>query len=111
MFYQRSGSKYGNQTREYNGRTYDSKLEARYAQDLDLLKKAKQIKDWEGQYRIKLDVNGYHICNYIVDFKVTMPDGSIELHEVKGFRTSTWELKWKLTEALFGKEYKLVVIT
>lgn len=109
-FYQRPRRKYGNETKQYNGITYDSKAEARYARDLDLLKKAGEIKEWEGQHRLSLDVNGYHICNYIVDFKVTNKDGEIELHEVKGFRTAVFNLKWKLTEALYSDKYKLVLI-
>jgi len=89
---------------------YHSKKEAGYARELDLLYRAGEIKDWEGQYKLPLDVNGYHICNYIVDFKVINKDGSIELHEVKGFETEIWRLKWKLTEALYGNKFKLVVI-
>lgn len=110
MYFQRNGSKYGNSTKEYGGRIYHSKLEAKYAQDLDLLKRAKEIKEWEGQFRLPLNVNGYHIGNYIVDFLVTMPDGTQEIHEVKGFETDLWRMKWKLTEALYSDKYKMVVI-
>ena len=35
-----------------------------------------------------------------MDFKVVLPDESVELIEVKGFPTALWKLKWKLTEAL-----------
>lgn len=110
MFYQRQGSKYGAQKKEYNGIYYHSKKEAGYAQELDLLKKAGEIQEWSGQVRLSLDVNGYHICNYVVDFMVINKDGEKELHEVKGFETDTWRLKWKLAEAIYGKQYRLVVI-
>lgn len=96
--------------KEYNGRIYASKFEAGYARDLDFLKKAKEIKDWIPQYKISLDVNGYHIANYYVDFLVINNDGTEEFHETKGFATDVFKLKWKLCEALYGKTYKMVLI-
>lgn len=110
MFIQRRTSKYGSERKEYNGRSYMSKKEAGYARDLDLLKRAGEIKDWKPQYKLSLDVNGYHICNYIVDFWILTKHDEEELHEVKGFETEVWRLKWKLTEAIYGKRYNLVVI-
>lgn len=80
MWYSRKSNKYGNKTKVYSGEVYHSQKEANYAQEPDLLKKGKAIKDFKRQVRIPLDVNGYHICNYIVDFMVTNRDGSIELH-------------------------------
>jgi hypothetical protein len=105
MWYQRRGNKYGNTKKEYGGLIYHSKSEAGYARDLDLLQKAKKIKSWDRQVRIRLDVNGYHICNYICDFRVVNWDESIELHEVKGFRTQIYEMKRKLLEATYLKEH------
>ena len=87
-----------------------SNKEADYAHDLELLKNAKQIKEYVPQFKLSLDVNGYHISNYYVDFLVIMPDGSEELHEVKGLEMPVWKMKWKLTEALYGEKYKLVLI-
>ena len=110
MWYQKKGNKYGNIAREYGGRIYHSRREAEYAHELDLLMKAKKIKAWIPQHKISLDINGYHIANYYVDFKVTMMDGSEEFHEVKGFETDTWKMKWKLCEALYGDQYNMVVI-
>lgn len=110
MWYQRRGNKYGAKKKEYNGKLYMSKGEAGYAQELELRRKAGEILEITPQYRLSLDVNGYHICNYIVDFKCVMADGSIELHEYKGFETDLWRFKWKLAEALYGEKYKLIVI-
>ena len=110
MWYQRRGSKYGAVKTVYGDRKYMSKKEAGYAQDLDLMKKAGLIKEIVPQFRIHLDVNGYHICDYIADFKVTLSDGSEEIHEVKGFQTEIFLFKWRLTEALWGDKYKLVLI-
>ncbi len=35
-----------------------------------------------------------------MDFRVPNADDSIEYHEVKGFETALWKLKWELTQAL-----------
>lgn len=96
-------AKYGNKKTEYKGRKYDSKREATHAAILDLRIKAKEVKEVVPQFKISLDVNGHHICNYFIDFKVTLIDGSVEYHEVKGFETDVWKIKWKLTKALYGK--------
>lgn len=103
-WYQRRGSKYNNISHVYNGIAYHSKREAGHAAGLDLLKKAGEIKEWERQVKISLDVNGYHIANYYVDFRVVNKDDSIELHEVKGMELETWKLKRKLLEATYLQE-------
>jgi hypothetical protein len=92
-------SKYGNNSQVYNGRRYDSKREAAYAMDLDWRLKAGQIKEVIPQYKIDLKVNGKHIAFYYVDFKVVMADDSIQFHEVKGFETDVWKMKWRILEA------------
>ncbi len=111
-YYKRSfkkGQNYGVSpaaSRTYNNITYHSKKEAGYAQHLDLLIKAKEIKSWERQVKISLDVNGYHITNYYIDFVVTHPDGILEYIEVKGFETMYFKMKYKLFEALFDQQVK-----
>lgn len=96
----RSKSKYHNVSQVYNGIRYDSKKEAKYAEDLDWRVKAGDIKSWDRQKKISLDVNGKHIANYYIDFVVYHNDGSREYVEVKGFAAEVWRLKWKLFEAL-----------
>lgn len=109
MYTVRRASKFGNTRKEYNGRTYMSKLEAKYAQDFDLMLKAGELKEVIPQYRLSLDVNGYHIGNYIVDFKLTTKDDEEQLVEIKGFETDVWRMKWKLAEALYGDKYKMII--
>lgn len=109
----RKKSKYNNVSRHYNGRTYDSILEAKVAQELDWRKKAGEISEIIPQFKISLDVNGYHVCNYYCDFKVIKTDGSIEFVEAKGFETETYRLKKRLLEALIqqiepGAEYIVI---
>lgn len=106
MWYQRNAkNKYRSVSTIYEGRQYHSKAEAAYAAELDLRKKAKQILSWEPQVKVSLDVNGYHISNYYVDFLVNYSDGTIEYVEVKGFETEVYRLKKKLFEATFIHEH------
>ena len=70
-------NKYSAIKQTYNGRVYHSKKEC--------------------------EVNGIKICNYYMDFKVIHLDGSVELIEVKGYKTDVWKIKWKLTEVLINE--------
>ena len=79
-----------------------SKFEAGVAQQLELRKKAHDIKDFKEQVRIPLNVNGYHITDYYIDFVITHNDGTTEYLEAKGFSTAVWKLKYKLFDALYG---------
>lgn len=79
----------------------DSKFEAGKAQELALLLKAKEIKGFTEQVKIPLEVNGFHICNYYIDFVIEHNDGTTEYCETKGYATDVWKLKWKLFEALY----------
>ncbi|MDD4892378.1 MAG: DUF1064 domain-containing protein [Candidatus Rickettsiella isopodorum] len=97
-------NKYNNKKQVYNGRWYHSKKEAAYAEQLDWLIKAKEIKSWKPQVRIHLDINGYHITDYIVDFEVINKDDGKEWHEVKGMETYEWQIKRRILEATILKE-------
>lgn len=99
----RTKSKYRNKTKHYNGRTYDSIREANHAEEIDWRIKAGEIKEVIPQFKIDLKVNGKHICNYYVDFKVVMADGSVQFHEVKGMILPIWQMKWALFEALLDE--------
>ena len=100
-YLQKSGNKYHAHSTEYAGNVYHSKLEAGYAQELDLRIKAKDIKRWERQVKLDLKVNGIHIANYYIDFIITHNDDSQEYVEVKGMETDLWRMKWKILEATF----------
>ncbi len=96
-------NKFGNKKADYNGGMYHSKRERDFAIELDWKKIAKEIKSWERQVKISLDVDGQHVTNYFIDFVVTHNDGSTEYIEVKGFETPEWRLKWRLFEILYSK--------
>ena len=96
-------NKYRAEKQTFGGRSYHSKLEASYAVQLMWMQKAGEIKTITPQYKIDIRVNGKHITNYFIDFRVEYTDGRVELIEVKGFVTDTWALKWRLTEALLDE--------
>jgi hypothetical protein len=89
----------------YNGHNYDSTREAQYAMELDWRIRAEEILKWERQVPIRIEVNGHHICTTKVDFLINHHDRSTELAEVKGFETPDYQLKAKLTEAVYLQEH------
>lgn len=108
--YLKRGSYLGNTPKLFKGRLYQSTKEAKYAQDLEYLKMAGEIKSYEPQYKLRLDVNGVHVCNIFVDFLVISKSGEEQLHEVKGKWLYASKIKWKLLQAIYGKKYKYEVI-
>jgi len=96
----RTKSKYGNKSKIYNGRSYDSIREANHAEELDWRKRAGEIREIIPQYKIDIRINGRHWRNYFIDFKVIATDGSISYHEVKGFETEVWKMKFDALEIL-----------
>lgn len=102
----RFGSKYGNKKTEYNGRKYDSKFEARIAQELELRQKAGEFTEVEPQFRIKLytylpDGSKVDIFTYICDFRCHKPDGTYLLVEAKGHVTDVYRTKRKLLDLVW----------
>jgi hypothetical protein len=93
-------NKFNAQKQKVGGVMYDSKMEASYAEQLEWRKKAGEITDIKRQHKIEIRVNGHLICNYYVDFLVTLADGTRQYHEVKGFSTDVFRMKWKLCMAL-----------
>ena len=99
----RSKSKYHNVSTEYNGLKYDSKLEAKVAQDLDWKLKAGEIKEWSRQVKIPLKVNEVFIANYYIDFIYVDKDDQVVYLEVKGVELPLWRMKFKLLIALINE--------
>lgn len=99
MYYQRS--KWGKAKKTVvDGVKYDSKFEAGEARDLALLLKAGKIKGFEAHKRIPLEVNGFHVSDYYIDFVVHHLDGTIEYLETKGMPSAVWVLKFKILQAM-----------
>lgn len=85
---------------DYNGRWYQSRGEAEYAQELDFRMRGGEIIDIKPQFKIAIKINGVHITNYFADFRVVLADQTIQYHEYKGFQTEIFRLKFKLLNAL-----------
>lgn len=107
----RSGNKMNAKGQHYNGQFYHSTGEMNYAQQLDLRKRANDIRDWQRQVKIDLKVNGVHITNYFIDFIIEHNDGRMELVEYKGYETDLWQVKWNLLKAVKDELYPGAIIT
>lgn len=93
-WYLRQRNKYGNKKTIFEGRKYDSGLEAGVAQDISLLFKSGEITKVEPQKTFGLYAkNETRICNHRVDFLLTFKDGHQEVWEAKGMETEVWRLK------------------
>lgn len=96
---------------EYNGRKYDSKLEAGVAQELDLRLKAGEFIAITPQFRIKLyvylpDGSKVDLFTYVCDFCCERPDGSYLLAEAKGYLTDIYRVKRKILDLVWLPDHK-----
>lgn len=107
----RVASKFGNIPKSFNGRLYHSTLEAQYAETLNLLMRAGELKLVEAQPSFTLSVNSQKICVIKPDFLVVTKHDEEQIHEVKSLATQTpiWKVKWRLLQALHP-EFKYFVI-
>jgi hypothetical protein len=104
-------NKYHNETMYYKGRRYDSKKEARYANLLDILKKAQSIHDRVSCWFSRVTFTFACGTRMIVDFAVCFADGHWELHDVKGgniTKTNTYRVKKKMLKHEYGLDIKEV---
>jgi hypothetical protein len=92
---------------EYRGEIYDSKAEARYAAQLDLQRKAIDLRyrviAVERQPLFLLQERPNKIT-YRADFEVTYADDHVEIVDVKGVLTPVFKLKQKI----FKKKYPFI---
>ncbi len=106
-----SHNKYNATKTVYNGRKYDSKLEARHAMELDLRMKAGEFTEIVPQYRIKLyvylpDGSKADLFTYVCDFRCEKPDGSYLLVESKGVESQVWRTKKKILDLVWLPDHK-----
>jgi hypothetical protein len=99
-------NKYGAKRTEFNGKIFDSKFEANIAQELHTRKLAKEIKDYETQYRIECwayreDGAKAFVVKHKVDFRVHHNDGSFELLEAKGLIIPDYKWRRKFLEEIW----------
>ncbi len=100
--------KYRNVRTTVDGRTYDSKAEARRSAELLWRVQAGEITDLEFQPTFPLRVNGRHICEYRGDFGyIVVATGERVIEDVKSASTRVnraYRIKKKLMRALYDIE-------
>jgi len=93
-----------------DGMRRDSKFEASVADELYMLKAAREILDYESQYKVELhmyDANGDIAMkkNWKVDFRVHNVDGSYTLLEAKGMEGDDYRWKRDILLNIWLKEH------
>ncbi len=92
----------------YNGRTYASKAESKWAMFYESELKAGRIKSIEYQPVVELLPRPNRV-KYVADFLITWADGSVEWIDVKGMVLPAFILKKKMF-AHFYPERKLTIV-
>lgn len=106
--------KYNAQKIQLDGYKFDSKLEAEYYLHLKGRWAKGEIQEFSLQPKFELvptfEKNGkrYRAITYVADFQVVMPNGEIEIVDIKGMETPDFKLKRKLFE--YTQEHELKVI-
>lgn len=111
-FKNKKANKFNSKSCWKDGVRYDSRFEVQLMNDLELRLKAGELKKIETQVILSLDYEGFHIANYICDFKLTYSDNTIEYLEAKSPITETdvWKIKWKLAQVIYkGENVKFTV--
>jgi len=107
-------TKYKSKKVELDGHIFDSKIEARYYQQLKWLEENKQILFFLLHPRYLLqeafEKNGkkYRRIDYVADFEIHHLDGGIEVVDVKGMETEAFKIKRKLFEKKYPHKLSLV---
>ena len=85
-----------------DGIRFASKREAYYYSQLKLMQRAGEVIYFRPQPKFKIDIEGFHICNYFADFEVMLKSGIVEFWDVKGVLTPVYKLKKKLVKAIYN---------
>jgi hypothetical protein len=85
-----------------------NKTEARYAELLDARKARGEVAEWHYE---ALTLKLAHDTRYTPDFLVVLADGTIELHEVKGFWRDDAKVKAKVTATMYPFTVRVARLT
>ncbi|MCW1239251.1 DUF1064 domain-containing protein [Bacillus pretiosus] len=97
-------SKYNNKKVKIDGHVFDSKAESDYYTGLKVRKAAGEILNFELQPRFTLQPafiksgKKYQAITYKADFMVYLPNGDVEVVDIKGMVTETFAVKRKMFE-------------
>ena len=103
-------NKYSNKKVTIDGHKFDSQAEAKhYYFVLKPALERGEISNLELQPRIRCEINGKKVCDYLADFRYLSKAkignqgqiGCQVIEDVKGFKTDIYRLKKKLVEALY----------
>lgn len=100
-------NKYRNQKVIVDGIKFDSTKESRRYLELNWLKKAGKITDFDLQPVFEFKFNGVLVCKYKADFRVYYPDGTVIIEDVKSEITKkdpVYRIKNKLMKAVYNIE-------
>ena len=100
--------KFHNVPTVYNGRRYDSKKEANYATQLDMLRLAEKPEDRVVVFFPQVPFKFKCGTKMIVDFVVCFADGRWEIHEVKGGKATKTQV-YRLKKKMLNSEYNLSI--
>ncbi|MEE9571535.1 MAG: DUF1064 domain-containing protein [Candidatus Neomarinimicrobiota bacterium] len=98
--------KYNAKRTEIDGIKFGSKKEARYYQQLKILKRNGEVVFFLRQ--VPFHLSGGSGVRYVCDFQVFWRDGTVTFVEVKGFETKTWKIKKRLVEAEYPIKLTIV---
>jgi len=87
-----------------DGIRFDSKLEARYYDQLKLRQRAGEVVFFMRQVPFHLPGGVRYVC----DFQEFWSDGSVHFVDVKGMETSDFKMKKKQVEAIYPVEIEIV---
>ena len=88
-------SKYGNKAMEVDGKTFDSRKEARFFLQLQQDPTVKSIQT-QVEFELIPKQKGERACSYKADFVVEYHDGRTVVFDVKGMKTDVYRIKRKL---------------
>ncbi|MGX5634504.1 DUF1064 domain-containing protein [Bacillus thuringiensis] len=97
-------SKYNNKKVNLDDYVFDSQAEANYYEDLKIRSAGGEIQGFERQPVFKLQPafkkhnKSFQAITYIADFLVYLPNGEVEVIDIKGMITETFNVKRKLFE-------------
>lgn len=107
-------NKYGNREVEYDGYKFDSLAEMRVYKILSQFLADEKIimlrlqPRYELQSSFKKDGKTHRKIEYVADFEVHHLDGSIEVIDVKGMKTTEFKIKQKLFDRKFPMTLTLI---
>ncbi|MEI4617648.1 DUF1064 domain-containing protein [Bacillus cereus] len=109
-------SKYNNKKVDLDGHVFDSKAEANYYECLKIRHVKGEVEGFELQPIFKLQPvfkkqdKSFQAITYIADFLVYLPNGEVEVIDIKGFITQTFALKKKMFEYTYP-HLRLIILS